>query len=64
MKKVILSLALVATLMVSITSCSKCVKCKILGVTLGSVCAKDFDTEAEYEAAAQDLKDTYPGNCH
>lgn len=59
MKKVILSLAIVATLMVSVTSCSKCVKCRVLGITYGKVCEKDFATEAEYQAAAQILRDTY-----
>jgi len=59
MKKVILSLAIVATLMVSVTSCSKCVKCRVLGITYGKVCAKDFATDAEYQAAAQLLRDTY-----
>ena len=61
MKKFFLSLAVVATIVVSMSSCKKCVKCKLLLVTFDEVCEKDFASTADYEAAIQTLKDNNAG---
>jgi hypothetical protein len=61
MKKFIFSMLVAGSLVVSMNSCKKCEKCKILGVTFFEVCEKDYATTAEYEAAVADFQALYTG---
>jgi hypothetical protein len=56
MKKFILSVLVAGAMVVSMNSCAKCEKCKILGVTFYEVCEKDYATTAEYDAAVADAQ--------
>ncbi len=61
MKKFILSVLVAGAMVVSMNSCAKCEKCKILGVTVFEICEKDYATTAEYEAAVADFRALYSG---
>ena len=55
MKKIILSIVVLAALSVGISSCSSCQTCTVSGLASVEYCSKDFPSKASFETAMDAL---------